>query len=226
MADTTWHTGPLLGFDTETTGVDTATARIVTAAIIDGENTSDWLIDPGVEIPAGASKVHGISTEHARANGVEPALALSEIAQALTKAAEAETPVVVYRAGYDLTLLSHELDRYKLPQVPWDRLRVIDPFVLDKKADKFRRGKRTLSVVCEHYGVALDGAHSAAADATAAVALARAIGTRHTALGAMNTAELHTAQIGWHADDAASLEAYFRRQGKQEEIDRRWPLQR
>lgn len=226
MADPTWHTGPLLGFDTETTGVDTATARIVTAAIVDGDAAATWLIDPGVEIPAAASRVHGISTEHARANGIEPALALSEIAQALTKAAEADTPIVAYRAGYDLTLLSHELDRHGLPAVPWQRLRVIDPFVLDKKADKFRRGKRTLSAVCEHYGVALDAAHSASGDATAAVALARAIGERHASLAAMNPAELHAAQIGWHADDAAGLEAYFRRQGREETIDTRWPLQR
>lgn len=226
MADTTWHTGRLLGFDTETTGIDTATARIVTAAIVDGDSADTWLIDPGVEIPAAASRVHGISTEHARANGVEPVKALTSIATALTEAAETQTPVVVYRAGYDLTLLSHELERHGLPPVPWGRLWVIDPFVLDKKADKFRRGKRTLGAVCEHYGVNLDGAHSAAADAGAAVALARAIGARHVELGAMNVAELHAAQIGWHADDAASLEAYFRRQGKQETIDRRWPIQR
>ncbi|ADD45264.1 exonuclease domain-containing protein [Stackebrandtia nassauensis] len=226
MDDSTWHTGPLLGFDTETTGIDTTTARIVTAAIVNGDDVASWLINPGIDIPAAASNVHGISTEHARANGTEPALALSEIGRALTKAAEEDTPVVVYRAGYDLTLLSHELDRYSLPQVPWERLKVLDPFVLDKKADKFRRGKRTLSAVCTHYDVDLSGAHSADADARAAVSLARAIGQRHKALAAMNITELHTAQIAWHADDAASLEAYFRRQGKQETIDRRWPLQR
>ncbi|MGH8879253.1 MAG: exonuclease domain-containing protein, partial [Stackebrandtia sp.] len=161
MVDTTWSTGPLLGFDTETTGVDIATARIVTAAIVDGDAEATWLIDPGVDIPVAASRVHGITTEHARANGVEPPLALSEIAGALTKAAEEGVPVVVYRAGYDLTLLSNELDRHSLPQVPWERLRVVDPFVLDKKADKYRRGKRTLSAVCAHYGVELSDAHSA-----------------------------------------------------------------
>ncbi|MGH8879277.1 MAG: hypothetical protein ACRD0P_18360, partial [Stackebrandtia sp.] len=48
----------------------------------------------------------------------------------------------------------------------------------------------------------------------------------HRAVGAMNTAELHTSQIAWHADDAAGLEEYFRRQGRDETVDRRWPLQR
>ena len=133
--------------------------------------------------------------------------------------------MVAYRAGFDLTLLANELVRHGIPPVPWNDLRVIDPFILDKRCDKWRKGKRTLSAVCEHYDVLLTQAHSAAADATAAVSLARAIGHRYGQVARMNTAELHTAQIGWHADDAASLEAYLRRQGRDETVDRRWPLQ-
>ncbi|HIW61360.1 MAG TPA: DNA polymerase III subunit epsilon [Candidatus Stackebrandtia excrementipullorum] len=221
----TWHTDPLIGFDTETTGVDNGTDRIVTAAVVDGADVSTWFIDPGVEIPAAASAVHGITTERAQAEGVSPAEALPEIVRALTKAAEENVPVVAYRAGFDLTLLANELVRHGIPPVPWNDLRVIDPFILDKRCDKWRKGKRTLSAVCEHYDVLLTQAHSAAADATAAVSLARAIGHRYGQVARMNTAELHTAQIGWHADDAASLEAYLRRQGRDETVDRRWPLQ-
>ncbi|CAM3323769.1 exonuclease domain-containing protein [Stackebrandtia soli] len=225
MNDNAWHTGPLLGFDTETTGVDPLKDRIVTAAIVDGADVSRWLLDPGVEIPAGASAVHGISTEHARANGLPPSEALPEIAAALTKAAQESIPVVAYRAAFDLTLLSSELDRHGLPQVPWSDLRVVDPYVLDKRVDKWRRGKRTLSAVTEHYGVVLEEAHTAAADARAAVGVARAIGMKYPKVAAMSVAELHANQVTWHAEDAASLEAYFRRQGRQEAIDRRWPLQ-
>ncbi|HZE42016.1 MAG TPA: exonuclease domain-containing protein [Stackebrandtia sp.] len=226
MSETTWNTDRLVGFDTETTGIDTAHDRIVSAAIVDGADTANWLIDPGVEIPPAASRVHGITTERARAEGAAPAEALAEIAQALGKAAAEGVPVVVYRAGFDLTLLSHELDRHDLPQVPWAELRVVDPFVLDKKCDKYRKGKRTLSVVCEHYGVSLTDAHSAAADARAAVDLARAIGERHGQVRTMSAAELHNAQIGWHADDAAGLQEFFRRKGRDEVVDGRWPLQR
>src|SRR5699024_2036021 len=64
-----WHVGPLLGFDTETTGVDVFTDRVVTAATVLTEDGSDevrtWLDDPGVEIPAGAAAVPGITTAHA-----------------------------------------------------------------------------------------------------------------------------------------------------------------
>ena len=52
-------------FDTETTGIDTAQARVVSSTIAllgaSGEvlERYDWLIDPGVEIPQAAANVHG-----------------------------------------------------------------------------------------------------------------------------------------------------------------------
>lgn len=221
----TWHTGPLIGFDTETTGVDPATDRIVTAALVDGADVSTWFVDPGVEIPVEASAVHGITTERARAEGSTPGQALPEIARTLVKAAEERVPVVVYRAGFDLTLLANELARHGLEPVPWNRLYIVDPYVLDKRCDRWRKGKRTLAAVCDHYDVPLRQAHSAVADATAAVALAREIGRRYGHVANMSPAELHAAQMGWHADDASSLEAYLRRQGRDETVDLRWPLQ-
>ncbi len=75
----TWPLGPLLGFDTETTGVDPSGDRLVTAALVwraepqaDGvrpQSVTTWLADPGVEIPEAAAAVHGVTTERARAEG-------------------------------------------------------------------------------------------------------------------------------------------------------------
>lgn len=51
-----WSDGTLIGFDLETSGVDTETARIVTATIIEVDVTSrevrttNWLADPGIEV--------------------------------------------------------------------------------------------------------------------------------------------------------------------------------
>lgn len=69
-----WHRELLIGFDLETTGTDPREARIVTGAVIevkDGEpiGRREWLADPGVEIPADAVAVHGISNERAAAEG-------------------------------------------------------------------------------------------------------------------------------------------------------------
>ena len=78
-----WVTGPLLGFDTKTTGVDPLKDHLVTAAVVSrgslgadgarGQDVRTWLADPGVEIPEAAAAVHGITTERARTEGVDNA---------------------------------------------------------------------------------------------------------------------------------------------------------
>jgi DNA polymerase-3 subunit epsilon len=226
MNDTTWCDGPLLGFDTETTGVAHANDRIVQAALVADGLGRDWLIDPGVPIPPGASRVHGITDAMVRRDGVDPVSALGEVAAALAEAADGGVPVVAFRAGFDLTMLWFELERHGVGQPPWERLAVIDPSVLDKRVDRFRKGKRRLEDVTRHYGVVLEDAHSAAGDATATVALAREIGRRFPEVGGLSPRELHDAQVAWFAEDAASLEAYFRRKGRDEAVERRWPLAR
>ena len=84
---TNW--GRLGVFDLETTGIDVDTSRIVSAciAVLDehGEVVKrwDWLADPGIDIPEGASAVHGITTERARAEGRPAVQVVGEIAQTL-----------------------------------------------------------------------------------------------------------------------------------------------
>src|SRR5690606_33924504 len=156
-----WARGPFLGFDTETTGVDPRHDRIVTAALVlrDGRGTRQrtWLVDPGVEIPAAAAEIHGVTTDHARAEGMHPRTALEEIATELAWAIDAGIPVVVYNACFDITLLEHELVRWGLPTLA-DRLGrepgpVLDPLVLDRALDRYRSGKRKLVDLCRHYRV-------------------------------------------------------------------------
>jgi len=85
-----WHTDPMVAFDLETTGVDPETARIVTATIVrihGAEVTSrEWLVNPGVDIPAGATAIHGVTTEHARASGGFPPVAAAQIFAELDEA--------------------------------------------------------------------------------------------------------------------------------------------
>ncbi|MEU5154329.1 exonuclease domain-containing protein [Glycomyces sp. NPDC021274] len=224
-----WFEGPLLGFDTETTGVAVDRDRIVQAALVSGphpgvETARTWLIDPGVPIPPGATRVHGITDERVQADGLAPAAALAEVAAALRGAVDAGVPVVAFRAGFDCTLLSYELERHGIEQPDWVRMAIVDPSVLDKRVDRYRKGKRTLGVTAAHYGVPHAQAHSAAGDAIATVGLARAIGAMYPEVGGITAPELHAAQVLWHAEDAASLEAYFRRKGREEAVDRRWPL--
>jgi len=173
-----WHERPVVAFDTETTGIDVTHDRIVTAALVRGQLPDDgvpggattWLVDPGVEIPAAATAVHGITTAQARAGGRPPLEALVEIAGALTSAARAGENVVVFNASYDLALLDAELARHGLAtlaqRLDGTAMTVVDPLVLDRALDRYRRGKRTLAHLCEVYDVTVtEELHSADADA-------------------------------------------------------------
>ena len=74
--------------------------------------------------------------------------------------------VCAFNAAYDFSLLDAECRRYGLDTI--DARPVIDPMVIDRRVDRFRRGKRTLTVATEVYGVELLDAHDASADAIAA----------------------------------------------------------
>lgn len=226
----TWSEKLMTAFDLETTGVDVETCRIVTACVaavdIDAAPLSrSWLIDPGVEIPAEASAVHGISTEHARKYGEQPAKALSDIHNALIAGWARGIPVVAYNASYDLTVLDRELRRHGLPGLDVRGL-VIDPLVLDRYVDKYRRGSRKLDAACKHYGVPLDNAHDATADALAAVGVARQILRKHPDLDAMGASYLMARQSAAHRSWAVGFEAYLAREGTPEHIDPSWPMRK
>lgn len=204
-------------FDLETTGVDTATARIVTAhvGLIDEHGgvveRHEWIVDPGVPIPEAATAVHGVSTARARRFGRPSAEVVPEIVGALRGLLARGFPLVVYNAPYDLTLLAAEAARAGVvplsPAAP-----IIDPLVIDRALDRYRKGKRTLSAAAAHYGVELTDAHEAGADAIAAGRVAQAIARRYGPQLAVTAQQLHDAQIGWCGEQAERFQAYMREQ--------------
>lgn len=217
-------------FDLETTGVDVTTDRIVTAhvGVLDAKGREiaarSWLADPGVPIPDGAAAVHGVTTEQARAHGRPAHEVVAEIVGSLQSLFAQGLPVVAYNASYDFSLLTHESLRHGVSPLAAPGP-IIDPLVIDKAVDRYRKGKRTLEVVAQHYGVPLDGAHEAAADAIAAGRVAQAI-ARSFPLAA-SAQELHTQQIGWARTQAESLTEYFIRIGRidpEEALDGTWPV--
>ena len=219
-------------FDLETTGVDVAADRIVTAhvGVLDAGGAviraHDWLADPGVEIPAGASAIHGITTDRARAEGRPAAEVVREVVDALSGLLDAGIPVVAYNAPYDFSLLKHEAVRHGVTPIE-NPFPVIDPLVMDKAYDRWRRGKRTLEVVAAHYAVRLDGAHQASADAIAAGRLAQALAGRYAPWLPATAQELHTRQISWARAQAESLTEYFIRIGRldpDDRLDGSWPI--
>ncbi|HEY9307638.1 MAG TPA: exonuclease domain-containing protein [Microbacterium sp.] len=219
-------------FDLETTGVDVTADRIVTAhvGLLDAAGrvirARDWLADPGVEIPEGASAIHGISTARARAEGRPAVEVVAEVVEAVRALLDAGIPVVAYNAPFDFSLLKYESLRQGIVPIE-NPSPVIDPLVVDKAYDRWRKGKRTLQVVAAHYAVRLDAAHEASADAVAAGRVAQALAERFAPWLPETVHELHTRQIGWARAQAESLTEYFIGIGRldpDEHLDGRWPI--
>lgn len=224
-----WHLGRLCGFDLETTGPDPETARIVTACVVqcgDDQPTDSatWLTDvDGEEIPDEAAAIHGVTTERARAEGTPLAEAVAEIVAALTQVITSGIPIVAMNARYDLTVLDREARRFGIDPLPAG-FPVVDPFVLDKRFDQYRRGSRKLTALCEFYKVPIGDAHSADADAIAACRVAWRQGQRYRELARLSLDNLHKSQVGWAAAQAASLQEYFRKKDPAAVVEGAWPL--
>lgn len=70
---------------------------------------------------------------------------VEEIARALAEQCAAGRPLVVMNAPFDLTLLDRELKRHRAsslgPYLQNSPLCVLDPRVLDKHLDRYRKGR-------------------------------------------------------------------------------------
>ncbi|MCX5587604.1 3'-5' exonuclease [Streptomyces erythrochromogenes] len=224
-----WHLGRLAGLDFESTGVDVENDRIVTACVVQcggGQPTvsANWLSDvDGMEIPQQASDIHGVTTERARAEGKPAGEVVADVLAALGQVIAAGVPVVAMNARFDLTLLDREARRHGLAPLPAG-FPVVDPFVIDKQVDRYRKGSRKLVDLAAHYEVPIGEAHTADADAIAACRVAWRLGTRYSQLAGYSLPELHAVQVGWAAEQVAGLQEYFRRKDPNAVVRGEWPL--
>jgi len=218
-------------FDLETTGLDLANSKIVTAcvAVIDSSgnligDAFEWLANPGVEIPAVAASVHGVTTEFAAANGRPLIEVVGEINAKLSELFAAGIPVVAYNASYDFTILKSNSLALGLDALA-EPMPVLDPLILDRRFDKWRKGKRTLSASTELYGVALgDDAHNATADAIAAGRVALAVLEKFKLLDEYSLNDLHENQILWSREQDESFNKFLEGLGKPLITDFGWPI--
>ncbi|MCF2706883.1 DNA polymerase III subunit epsilon [Arcanobacterium haemolyticum] len=185
-----WTALPMIGFDTETTGIRPEQDRLVTCSLVtvsnEGVSKRYWLADPGVPIPEQASAVHGITTEKAQAEGRPITEVLQEISDVLVAHMQAGNPVVAFNAQYDFTLLEAELRRHGLATMSqrlgsWPRP-VVDPYLLDRSVDRYRKGKRRLEDLCAFYKVEGGDFHNAEADVLATLRLLGAMLRAHREL--------------------------------------------
>jgi DNA polymerase-3 subunit epsilon len=160
----------LVAIDTETTGRDPLTCRIVEVACVFWREggvveRKSWLVNPGCPIPQEAFEVHGIGDEE-----VKNAPAFWQIVPELYECLHGHVPMA-YNAEYDRKVLTAELARVaSLPSTAPPAFRKgvewVDPLVWARELQKLEKS-RALGDVVQRLGIVLENAHRAAADAEA-----------------------------------------------------------
>ena len=139
-------------FDTETTGLDPLTGdRVIEVAAIELVNdlptrtTFHRLIHPQRDIPADATRIHGITIDRLR-----DAPRFEEIADDLL-AFFADSPLVAHNAPFDFGFLNAEFARCGRPNLA--RARMVDTLVLAKT--RFPGMPNSLDALCRRFGIDL-----------------------------------------------------------------------
>lgn len=155
-------------FDLETTGKNTSKDRIVQISIVKTDlqlneiERSKLLINPGITIPSGASKVHGLYDKD-----VENKPKFDNYAPRFLTYFDSFTYIGGYNIKtYDVPLLHEEFSRCK---IDWNPKPIIDPSIIFKN-----RERRTLEAALMFYcGKKMEGAHDAQNDVLATIEVLR-----------------------------------------------------
>jgi DNA polymerase-3 subunit epsilon len=231
-----WADGPYAVLDTETTGRDPREARVVQLAfavvspaneVLPGSFSCYLRLPPGVEMAPDAVEAHGITPERLQKEGEIPLFALADVYERIRYADIAGMPLVIYNTCYDWPLLKTEWGRYDFPHVPgWRGLpdpAFVDPLVLDRHFNRFRKGGRRLGDLSRAYGVQLENAHDAMADCLATAAVLRAMVGRYPEIRQATLRELQDRQKLMFEEWKKDMNAYFRRKGNPTVITETWP---
>ena len=169
-------TRPIVFMDLETTGLDIETDRIVEIGLIrlmpdGGRQSLVERVDPGVDIPETATKIHGI--HNAEVRGLFGCPRLPKIADQLVEFIGASDLGGFNSKAFDNPLWAEECRRHGI-EFDFGARGVVDvKLIFNAKEtgwDRFLMGPRNLSAATRHYcGRVLAGAHSAAVDAGATI---------------------------------------------------------
>lgn len=139
-------------FDTETTGLDPLTGdRVIEVAAIEllndlpTRNTFHRLVHPQRDIPAEATRVHGITLENLR-----DAPRFEEIVDDLLEFFQ-DDPLVAHNAPFDFGFLNAELARCGRPNLAAGRM--VDTLALAKA--RFPGMPNSLDALCRRFGIDL-----------------------------------------------------------------------
>ncbi|MGA2124127.1 MAG: exonuclease domain-containing protein [Acidimicrobiales bacterium] len=211
-----------VGFDLETTGISSFRDSPVSYGFAERRTTDtqtdlrleSGYIHPGRLIPPGATAIHGI-TDAMVANATPIAEAVESLAHTVVDVWGDGGIIVGMNVSYDLTMVDSLCQRLGLVSLR-DRGSIgpiLDVLILDRHFDKWRKGSRKLVDLCQHYGVDLACAHSAADDALASLLVLDVMRERFRDIDAMETTDLTVVQRAWYREWLQSFSTFREKQG-------------
>ena len=138
--------------DTETTGLSPNDKhKIVEIACIETEDLNPTkkifhkLINPQRDVPAGAYKIHGFSTEFLKNKEI-----FENVADDFLKFIQ-DKKIIIHNASFDLGFLNHELKLVKKEEIR--KTNIIDS--LEVARNKFPGSPNSLDALCKRFGIDL-----------------------------------------------------------------------
>ncbi len=195
-----------VAIDTETTGLDLKTARLVQfgavrirAGAVQPSEQLTRLVDPGVDIPAQATRVHGITAQDV-AGAHDFATFAPEMESFLGRAI-----LIGHTIGYDIAILNRE---YQIASRPWQTPRALDVRLLARLTSE-AGPHDDLESICGALGIEIEGRHSAIGDALAAAHAFVALIPHLRARGIRTLAEAEAAARVRAEQDARTARGLF-----------------
>ena len=195
-----------IAFDSETTGLDTSTARMIQLGAVrivhgrvDETQSFQQMINPGVPIPSESQAIHGISDAD-----VADAASFSEVVGRFDEWRQ-DSVLVGYAAGFDLAMLNREK---QIAGLEWSAPRCLDVrFLVNLLSPNLP--DFSLDTIASWIGVETHNRHSALGDAIATAEIFVALIPKLRESGIRTLAEVERAcdrfseistreaQIGW-----------------------------
>jgi len=159
-----WRDSILVGLDTETTGLDVKKDRIFEIGLVTFENGNrieSWgeLVDPTVELDEKVVETTGVTTAEVAGKPV-----FGEVTDGIEERVRGRIVVGYNILGFDMPILASEFERLGRPM---PECQVVDVLIFARQLVK--AGRHRLGDMASKFGVEMDTAHRATADADATV---------------------------------------------------------
>ena len=170
--------GNFFVLDCEATGIDNG-SEIVSIAVIaaDGRPLLNTLVHPTRAIPKEATAIHGITNAMVRGALPFP----SELLQELVTGRN----VIVYNAGYDVTMLYRSVEAANMPCVEWNKIATwhcaMETFAeVYGEWNSYRQNYKwqKLATACSYYKIEVVDAHTALSDCMMTLEVCKAMAAK------------------------------------------------